>query len=59
MRVGELEQLEAEIRDLNLKNEVTTKNKREEKLINKEKIKKGKKNPELVGKRKMSLEEIV
>ena len=53
MRIGELEQLEKEMRDLTLKNEVAAKNKREEKLTNKEEIKKGKKNPELVGKRKM------
>jgi hypothetical protein len=53
MREVELEQLEKEMRDLTSKNEVATKNKREKKLTNKEKIKKSKKNSELVAKRKM------
>jgi hypothetical protein len=59
MREGELEQLEKEMRDLTSKNEFAAKNKREEKreykLTNKEEIKKGKKNLELVAKRRMSL----
>jgi hypothetical protein len=46
--------LEKEITDLVLKNKAAT-NKREEKLVNKEEVKNGKKNPVLVAQRKMSL----
>ena len=60
MREGEREQLEKEMKDITEKNKMATKQ-RDEKAKNKEEIKKGKgkKNPELAAKRKMSLQEIV
>ena len=58
MREGELEQLESEMREITLKNKMAIKQ-RDKKLKNKEEAKKVKKNPELVAKRKLSLEEMV